>query len=207
MGCSESNSDISDELIKIEKGFNALIKSVKNEMESYQKEIVKFKLEKNKIDNINFEYDQKILRIFHNKDSYLYNYYRDELLKDNYLNNAQSCLKNSYVTSRLKDNVIIELKEIEKEKHDKIESAKILNEGNSDKLKDLKKKIELCKNQIKTYEKEKQAAIIAKREEIRNDLINKNMKNGVLSLYKERQGYNQIVNEEIIDRIHNDYKS
>ena len=27
----------------------------------------------------------------------------------------------------------------------------------------LKKKIELCKNQIKTYEKEKQAAIIAKR--------------------------------------------
>lgn len=207
MGCSESNSDISDELIKIEKGFNALIKSVKNEMESYQKEIVKFKLEKNKIDNINFEYDQKILRIFHNKDSYLYNYYRDELLKDNYLNNAQSCLKNSYVTSRLKDNVIIELKEIEKEKHDKIESAKILNEGNSDKLKDLKKKIELCKNQIKTYEKEKQAAIIAKREEIRNDLINKNMKNGVLSLYKERQGYNQIVNEEIINRIHNDYKS
>ena len=127
MGCSESNSDISDELIKIEKGFNAQIKSVKNAMESYQKEIVKFKLEKNKIDNINFEYDQKILRIFHNKDSYLYNYYRDELLKDNYLNNAQSCLKNSYVTSRLKDNVIIELKEIEKEKHDKIESAKILS--------------------------------------------------------------------------------
>ena len=100
------------------------------------------------------------------------------------------------------------MKEIEKERHDKIESAKLLlNKDNSDMLDNLNKKIELCKNQIKIYEKEKQAAIIAKREEIRNDLINKNIKNGVFSLYKERQRYNQVVDEEVIDRIHNDYQS
>ena len=69
----------------------------------------------------------------------------------------------------------------------------------------LKKKIELCKNQIKTYEKEKQAAIIAKREEIRNNLLMNNMDNGVLSQYKDRQESNQIIDKKIVNQIHNDY--
>ena len=71
-------------------------------------------------------------------------------------------------------------------------------------LKDLNKKIQLCKNQIKTYEKEKQAAIIAKREEIRNNLLNNNMNNGILPLYQERHGFNQVVDNRIVNQIHQD---
>ena len=83
------------------------------------------------------------------------------------------------------------------------EHQKKLKELNYDENKE--KKIELCKNQIKTYEKEKQAAIIAKREEIRNNLLMNNMDNGVLSQYKDRQESNQIIDKKIVNQIHSDY--
>ena len=70
----------------------------------------------------------------------------------------------------------------------------------------MKSKIESCKNQIKAYEKEKQAAIIAKREEIRHNLLNNNMKNGILPLYGGRHDFNQVVNNEIVNQIHSDWK-
>ena len=55
--------------------------------------------------------------------------------------------------------------------------------------------------------KEKQAAIITKREEIRNRLLNKSMKAGVFYLYKDRQGYNQAIDENYVEKIHNDYNN
>ena len=71
---------------------------------------------------------------------------------------------------------------------------------------DLIMKIESCKNQIKAYENEKQAAIIAKREEIRHELLNKNMDNGILPLYNDRHNFNSAVDNKIVNRIHNDWK-
>ena len=84
-------------------------------------------------------------------------------------------------------------------------SANLIGTDNIEELKDLNKKIQLCKNQIKTYEKEKQAAIIAKREEIRNNLLNNNVNNGVFPLYQDRHGFNQAVDNRIINQIHQDY--
>ena len=164
------------------------------------------KFDKNKINDINYEYDQKILTIFHNEENYRDYYLRNVYLSRNWLNNAQQCLANNEIISNLKPGVIIELRAIEKERQDKIEQPKsFLNKENIDTYNDLNQKIELCKNQIKTYEKEKQAALIAKREEIRNNLLKSNISNGVLSMYKDRQDYNQIVDKNIINRIHNDY--
>ena len=206
MGCSDSNSDGSDEFIKIEKGYNVLIKSVQIEMEGYQKQIRELKFDKNKINDINYEYDQRLLTIFHNGKNYRDYYLRNVYLSRNWLNNAQQCLANNEIISNLKPGVIIELRAIEKERQDKIEQPKsFLDKENIDTYNDLNQKIELCKNQIKTYEKEKQAALIAKREEIRNNLLKSNISNGVLSMYKDRQDYNQIVDKNIINRIHNDY--
>ena len=80
-----------------------------------------------------------------------------------------------------------------------------LNEGNKKMYNEIKQKIEKCKNQIKEYEKDKQNTIIAKREEIRNNLMKKNVDNGVLALYDERRGYNNQVKENILDKINKDY--
>ena len=52
---SDSNSDLSDDFIKIEKWYNALIKSVKMEKEGYQKQIQQFKYDSNKKTYINYE--------------------------------------------------------------------------------------------------------------------------------------------------------
>ena len=81
----------------------------------------------------------------------------------------------------------------------------MIGKDDIEELKDLNRKIQLCQNQIRTYEKEKQAAIIAKREEIRNNLLNNNMNNGVLPLYQERHGFNQVVDNRIVNQIHQDY--
>ena len=130
--------------------------------------------------------------------------YRDSFLKENKLNDAEDCMKNKKILSELNPGVIIKLKEIEKKKNDEINALKISNE-NLIKCQELEQKIELCQNQIKTYEKEKQAAIIAKREEIRNNLLQKNINNGVLSMYNERQGFNNQIDKDIVSKIHNDY--
>ena len=207
MGCGDS-PDTSDDFIKIEKGYNSLIKSVQMEMDGYQKQIEQFKFDKNKLKDINYEYNQKILKIFHEKNSYQYLWCRDDFLKRNLLNDAQQCLKNEEIVSKLKPGLIIEINAIEKERNDKLEKLKLLlNEENVNAYNDLNEKIELCKNQIKIYEKEKQAAIIAKREEIRNNLLKSNIQNGVFSMYQDRQGYNQNVDNIIVNRIHNDFRN
>ena len=208
MGCSDSNSDTSDEFMKIDKGYNALIKSVQMEMEGYQKQIKQFKFDNNKLKDINYEYNQKILKIFHDENSYYYQSRRGYFLRNNYLNDAQQCLKNEEIISSLNPGIIIELNALEKERNDKIGQLNLLlNEENVNKYNDLNEKIELCKNQIKIYEKEKQAAIIAKREEIRNNLLKGNINNGVFSMYKDRQSYNQNVDNIIVNRIHDDYRN
>ena len=70
----------------------------------------------------------------------------------------------------------------------------------------LKEKIESCKKQIHTYENEKQAAIIAKREEKRHKLLYNNMNNGILPLYDERHGFNEAINNKIVKQIHKDWQ-
>ena len=121
------------------------------------------------------------------------------------LNDAEDCMNNNDVLSKLKPGVIIQLKEIEKKKNDEINAKLKISDENMEKCQELEQKIELCQNQIKTYEKEKQAAIIAKREEIRNNLLQKNINNGVLSMYNERQGFNKQIDKDIVNKIHNDY--
>ena len=112
-------------------------------------------------------------------------------------------MENRLLTEKLENYHIITIKKLDLERKNKLEE---LNKNQDlEKVDYLKKKIELCKNQIKTYEKEKQAAIIAKREEIRNNLLINNMDNGVLSQYKDRQESNQIIDKKIVDQIHNDY--
>ena len=112
-------------------------------------------------------------------------------------------MENEYLTEKLNSFNIIMIKKLNLERKNKLEE---LNKNQDvEMVNNLKKKIELCKNQIKTYEKEKQAAIIAKREEIRNNLLMNNMKNGVLSQYKDRQESNQIIDKKIVNQIHNDY--
>ena len=211
MGCSNTSTD-SDEFIEIEKGFQSLIKSVIKEMEGYQNEINELKKKGNnkKNDNdINYIYDQKILQIFHDDNSYVRGrYYRDYFLSENLLNDAKECMQNKDVLRKLNPGVIIKLKAIEKEREVKLREIKsTISDDNLEKYNELNEKIELCKNQIRIYEKEKQAATTAKREEIRNRLLNKSMKTGVFTLYKDRQGYNQAIDENYVERIHNDYNN
>ena len=119
------------------------------------------------------------------------------------MNTAKEFMENEYLTKELSNLNFMRIKKFDLERKNKLEE---LNKNQDvEMVNDLKKKIELCKNQIKTYEKEKQAAIIAKREEIRNNLLMNNMKNGVLSQYKDRQESNQIIDKKIVNQIHNDY--
>ena len=112
-------------------------------------------------------------------------------------------MENKELTGELYNDYIIKIKKLDLERKNKLEELKKYQD--LEMVNYLKKKIELCKNQIKTYEKEKQAAIIAKREEIRNNLLMNNMDNGVLSQYKDRQESNQIIDKKIVNQIHNDY--
>ena len=208
MGCNQTETDDFD---KINKGYDSLIKSVQKEMEEYQKKAKNIENFPKKVKDINYKYDQKILSIFHNPQSYNdysdwnnKSYSLDQLIKNNRLINAEKCLGDGVVLSKLKPGVVIKLKEIIKEKDNEL-SANMMGHDDIEELKDLIKKIKLCKNQIKTYEKEKQAAIIAKREEIRNNLLNKNVNNGVLPLYQDRHGFNQSVDNRIVNQIHQDY--
>lgn len=201
MGCSNNKPESSNEIDVIKKGFDDLIKSVKEEMDEYENQIKKYDIKQ--VDNINYEYDQIILKIFHDKNSYIYDYLRDSYLKCNYLNSVQSCLNNLLVKSNLKPGIIIKLNEIQKKRNDEIQ--KLLNGENKKMYNELKQKIAKCQNQIKEYEKDKQNTIIAKREELRNKLMHKNIDNGVLSQYGERRGYNNQVKEDILDKINKDY--
>ena len=204
MGCC--NNIETDDFEKIDKGYDSLIKSVQNEMESYQNKLKNLKKDSS-IEDINHKYDQIILSILHNGNSYRNSCFLFAFLNSNYLNNAQQCLRNEHVLSELNPGVVIKLKEIEKQRADEINELKNYNEENMEEVNELLRKIEVCKNQIRTYEKEKEAAIIAKREEFRNNLLNRNLNNGVLPLYGERRGFNQAVDNKIVNQIHNDYRN
>ena len=208
MGCNQTETDDFD---KINKGYDSLIKSVQKEMEEYQKKANNIKNVPKILEDIHYKYDQKILSIFHNPQSYNdysahygTSYDLSLLIENNRLLNAEKSLKDGQVLSKLKPGVIIKLKEIIKERDNEL-STNMIGNDKIEELKDLYKKIQLCKNQIKTYEKEKQAAIIAKREEIRNNLLNNNVNNGVLPLYQDRHGFNQAVDNRIVNQIHQDY--
>jgi len=204
MGCSNTRES-SDEIEKIKKGYDNLIKSVEKEMNEYKSQLKKISYDKATLENLKFKYDQKMLEIFHDQDSYSSKFDRDKFLRGNMINNAKDCMNNKEILSHLKPGIIIKLKEIETKKNNEINAKIKISDENLEKCQELEQKIELCQNQIKTYEKEKQAAIIAKREEIRNNLLQKNINNGVLSLYNERQGFNQQIDKDIVTKIHNDY--
>ena len=202
MGCENSNIETND-FEKISRGYNSLIKSVEEEMKEHQKKLKELNYDENKEKEINKEYDQKILDIYLKSSNYKYNYILGEYLSKNSITSAKEFMENEYLTGKLKDEYIIKIKKLDLERKNKLGQ---LNKNPDFEMVDyLKKKIELCKNQIKTYEKEKQAAIIAKREEIRNNLLMNNMDNGVLSQYKDRQESNQIIDKKIVNQIHNDY--
>ena len=85
------------------------------------------------------------------------------------MNTAKEFMENEYLTKGLSNLNFMRIKKFDLERKNKLEE---LNKNQDvEMVNHLKKKIELCKNQIKTYEKEKQAAIIATREEIRNNLL------------------------------------
>jgi len=204
MGCNNTRES-SNEIDKIKSGYNDLIKSVEDEMNEYKNQLKKISFDRATLENLKFKYNQQILKIFHDKDNYIYNYNRNNFLRENKLNDAEDCMNNQEVLAKLKPGIIIKLKEIEKKKNDEINAKLKISNENMEKCQELEQKIELCQNQIKTYEKEKQAAIIAKREEIRNNLLQKNINNGVLSMYNERQGFNKQIDKDIVSKIHNDY--
>ena len=202
MGCENSNIETND-FEKISRGYNSLIKSVEEEMKEHQKKLKKLNYDENKEKEINKEYDQKILDIYLKSSNYQFEYILGEYLSKNSITSAKEFMENEYLTGNLKDEYNIKIKKLDLERKNKLGQ---LNKNPDFEMVDyLKKKIELCKNQIKTYEKEKQAAIIAKREEIRNNLLMNNMDNGVLSQYKDRQESNQIIDKKIVNQIHNDY--
>ena len=202
MGCDNSDIETKD-FDKISRGYNSLIKSVEEEMKGYQKKLKELNYDQKKEEDINKEYDQKILNIFLDHKNYYPLYTLGDYLKNNTIDNARECMENERLTKKLNNSSIIEIRKLDLERKNKLEELKKLNDFEM--VKNLKKKIELCKNQISTYEKEKQAAIIAKREEIRKNLIVNNMENGVFSQYKDRQDFNQIVDKKIVNQIHNDY--
>lgn len=202
MGCDNSNIETKD-FEKISRGYNSLIKSVEEEMKEHQKKLKELNYDENKEKEINKEYDQKILEIYLYSNNYEYGFSLGNYLKNNPIKSAKEFMENRLLTEKLENYNIITIKKLDLERKNKLEE---LNKNQDlEKVDYLKKKIELCKNQIKTYEKEKQAAIIAKREEIRNNLLINNMDNGVLSQYKDRQESNQIIDKKIVNQIHNDY--
>ena len=202
MGCENSNIETND-FEKISRGYNSLIKSVEEEMKEHQKKLNELNYDGNREKEINKEYDQKILDIYLKSSNYQYNYILGEYLSKNSITSAKEFMENKYLTGKFENEYIIKIKKLDLERKNKLGH---LNKNPDFEMVDyLKKKIELCKNQIKTYEKEKQAAIIAKREEIRNNLLMNNMDNGVLSQYKDRQESNQIIDKKSVNQIHNDY--
>ena len=202
MGCENSNIETND-FEKISRGYNSLIKSVEEEMKEHQKKLNELNYDGNGEKEINKEYDQKILDIYLKSSNYQFEYILGEYLSKNSITSAKEFMENEYLTGKLENEYIIKIKKLDLERKNKLGQ---LNKNPDFEMVDyLKKKIELCKNQIKTYEKEKQAAIIAKREEIRNNLLMNNMDNGVLSQYKDRQESNQIIDKKIVNQIHNDY--
>ena len=123
MGCSNNKQESSNEIDRIKRGFDDLIKSVKEEMDEYENQIKKYDIKK--VDDINYKYDQIILKIFHDEDSYQYSTDRDVYLSNNWLNSAQSCLQNQKVISNLKPGIIIKLNEIQKKRKDEIQKLLI----------------------------------------------------------------------------------
>ena len=202
MGCDNSNIETKD-FEKISRGYNSLIKSVEEEMKEHQKKLKELNYDENKEKEINKEYDQKILNIYLDPKNYIRGFSLGNYLKKNPINSAKEFMGNEYFTENLYNEDFMKIKKFDLERKNKLEELKKYQD--LEMVNYLKKKIELCKNQIKTYEKEKQAAIIAKREEIGNNLLMNNMDNGVLSQYKDRQESNQIIDKKIVNQIHNDY--
>ena len=91
MGCSNNKPEASNEIERIKRGFDDLIKSVKEEMEEYENQIKKCDIKQ--VDNINYEYDQIILKIFHDEDNYQYSFCRDDYLRFNWLNILKAVYK------------------------------------------------------------------------------------------------------------------
>ena len=202
MGCDNNNIETND-FEKISRDYNYLIKSVEEEMKEYEKKLKELNYEENKEEEINNVYDKKIIDIYLNENNYSNKYYLSVHLTNNPINSAKEFMEDKYLNEKIFSSCIITIKKLDLERKNKLEQ---LNKNQDfEMVNNLKKKIELCKNQIKTYEKEKQAAIIAKREQIRNNLLMNNMDNGVLSQYKDRQESNQIIDKKIVNQIHNDY--
>ena len=208
MGCTESKGK-RNEFTIIEEEYKELIDSVKKEIDQYQNQINQIIKNSKNVKEINFKFDQEILSIVRNYDSYWYSTkpYLNKFLKNNRLDNAQECINDKEILNALNNKAIIKIKEIEAQRVEKINNAeKYLINEELEEYNKLKEKIESCKKQIHTYENEKQAAIIAKREEKRNKLLYNNMNNGILPLYDERHGFNEAINNKIVKQIHKDWQ-
>ena len=208
MGCSESKGK-RNEFTIIEEEYKELIDSVKKEIDQYQNQINQIIKNSKNVKEINFKFDQEILSIVRNYDSYWYSTkpYLNKFLKNNRLDNAQECINDKEILNALNNKAIIKIKEIEAQRVKKINNAeKYLINEELEEYNKLTEKIESCKKQIHTYENEKQAAIIAKREEKRHKLLYNNMNNGILPLYDERHGFNEAINNKIVKQIHKDWQ-
>ena len=208
MGCTESKGK-RNEFTIIEEEYKELIDSVKKEIDQYQNQINQIIKNSKNVKEINFKFDQEILSIIRNYDSYWYStkLYLNKFLKNNRLDNAQECINDKEILNALNIKAIIKIKEIEAQRVKKINTAeKYLINEELEEYNKLKEKIESCKKQIHTYENEKQAAIIAKREEKRHKLLYNNMNNGILPLYDERHGFNEAINNKIVKQIHKDWQ-
>ena len=208
MGCSESKGK-RNEFTIIEEEYKELIDSVKKEIDQYQNQINQIIKNSKNVKEINFKFDQEILSIIRNYDSYWYSTkpYLNKFLKNNRLDNAQECINDKEILNALNNKAIIKIKEIEAQRVKKINNAeKYLINEELEEYNKLTEKIESCKKQIHTYENEKQAAIIAKREEKRHKLLYNNMNNGILPLYDERHGFNEAINNKIVKQIHKDWQ-
>lgn len=208
MGCTESKGK-RNEFTIIEEEYKELIDSVKKEIDQYQNQINQIIKNSKNVKEINFKFAQEILSIVRNYDSYWYSTkpYLNKFLKNNRLDNAQECINDKEILNALNNKAIIKIKEIEAQRVKKINNAeKYLINEELEEYNKLKEKIESCKKQIHTYENEKQAAIIAKREEKRHKLLYNNMNNGILPLYDERHGFNEAINNKIVKQIHKDWQ-
>ena len=208
MGCTESKGK-RNEFTIIEEEYKELIDSVKKEIDQYQNQINQIIKNSKNVKELNFKFDQEILSIIRNYDSYWYSTkpYLNKFLKNNRLDNAQECINDKEILNALNNKAIIKIKEIEAQRVEKINNAeKYLINEELEEYNKLKEKIESCKKQIHTYENEKQAAIIAKREEKRHKLLYNNMNNGILPLYDERHGFNEAINNKIVKQIHKDWQ-
>ena len=189
MGCTESKGK-RNEFTIIEEEYKELIDSVKKEIDQYQNQINQIIKNSKNVKEINFKFDQEILSIIRNYDSYWYSTkpYLNKFLKNNRLDNAQECINDKEIVKKINN------------------AEKYLINEELEEYNKLKEKIESCKKQIHTYENEKQAAIIAKREEKRHKLLYNNMNNGILPLYDERHGFNEAINNKIVKQIHKDWQ-